>query len=158
MLYGVANEPLNLTTTPLPSVQVPSAPIFENFTQNHAWYRLKNLPQTSPRPLKTCPEPAPNLPRTRSKKIENSGICPGPLKIMPWTCPGLGLGHHHPPSFCSFRSFFETRPAASQIFCKGCQLQGLLAETYFLIKHPVNSGKDLNLHVIVMAAGLSQFQ
>ena len=40
------------------------------------------------------------------------------------------------PRFCSFRSFFETRPAASQIFCKGCQLQRLLAEKYFLIRHP----------------------
>ena len=61
MLYGVANKPLNLTTIPLPSVQVCFAMIFENFTQNHAWYLLKNLPQTCPRPLKTFPESAPDL-------------------------------------------------------------------------------------------------
>ena len=36
MLYGIANEPLNLTTTPLQSVKVRFAPIFENFTQNYA--------------------------------------------------------------------------------------------------------------------------
>ena len=46
MLYGIADEALNLTTTPLRWVQVRFAPIFENFTQNHAWYRLKNMPQT----------------------------------------------------------------------------------------------------------------
>ena len=27
------------------------------------------------------------------------------------------------PGFCSFRNFCKTRPAASQIFCKGCHLQ-----------------------------------
>ena len=60
MLCGIDNEPLNLTTTPLPSVQVHFALIFENFTQNHAWYLLKNLPQTCPGPLKTFPEPSPD--------------------------------------------------------------------------------------------------
>ena len=54
MLYGIADEPLNLTTTRLMSIQVRFAPSFENVTQNHAWYRLKKL--------------APDLPRTRSKK------------------------------------------------------------------------------------------
>ena len=33
MLYGVAGEPLNLTTTHLMSMQ---APIFENVTQNYS--------------------------------------------------------------------------------------------------------------------------
>ena len=60
MLYGVADEPLNSTTTRLMSIQVRFAPIFENFTKNHAWYRLKNAPQTCPGPLKTCPGPAPD--------------------------------------------------------------------------------------------------
>ena len=37
MLYGVADKPLNLTTTRLSmQVDVRFAPIFENFTQNHA--------------------------------------------------------------------------------------------------------------------------
>ena len=42
MLYGVAGEPLNLTTTRLMSMQ---APIFENVTQNYAWNRLKTVQQ-----------------------------------------------------------------------------------------------------------------
>ena len=57
MLYGVADEPLNLTTTCLMSMQVRFAPIFENFTQNRDWYRLKNVSQTCPGPLETCPGP-----------------------------------------------------------------------------------------------------
>ena len=36
MLYGVANEPLNLTANLLMSMQVCFALIFENLTQNHA--------------------------------------------------------------------------------------------------------------------------
>ena len=64
MPYGVANEPLNLTAIPLPSVQVLLAPMFENFTQNHAWYRLKkltpDLPRTTKNLLQTCPGPAPD--------------------------------------------------------------------------------------------------
>ena len=51
MLYGITDEPLNLTRTRLMSMQVRFAPIFENFTQNHAWYRLKNLLQTCSGPL-----------------------------------------------------------------------------------------------------------
>ena len=49
MMYGVAGEPLNLTTTLLMSMQIRFAPIFENLTKNHVWYRLK-----------TCPRPAPD--------------------------------------------------------------------------------------------------
>ena len=52
MLYGVADESLNSTTTRLMSMQVRFAPIFENFTQNHPWYCLKNVPQACPGPLK----------------------------------------------------------------------------------------------------------
>ena len=61
MLYGVADEPLNLTTTSLMSMQVPFATIFEHFTQNHPWYCLKELAPDLPRTTK-------NLPRTRSEK------------------------------------------------------------------------------------------
>ena len=60
MLYGAADEPLNLTTTRLMSMQIRFAPIFENFTQNHHWLRLQNLSNACPRPLKTCPGPAPD--------------------------------------------------------------------------------------------------
>ena len=45
MLYGVADEPLNLITTPLMSMQVRFAPIFKNLTQNHAWYLFENVTQ-----------------------------------------------------------------------------------------------------------------
>ena len=143
MLYGIANEPLNLTTTPLQSVKVRFAPrdFWKFFTKPCLLSAKKlapDLPRTTRNLPRTCPGPA-------LKKSENSGICPGPLKILPWTCPGLGPWHRHPPSF------FETRPAVSQ-------LQRLLAEKYLLIKHPLNLGKDFNLYVIVMAAGLSQFQ
>ena len=127
MLYGVANEPLNLTTAPLPSVQVRFAPIFKNFTQNHANTLAPDLLQTT----KNLPR---TLPRTRFKKnTKYRGIRTKPLKILPWTCPRLSPGHRHPHRFCLFRSFFETRPAASQILCKGCQLQRLQMIVYKLL-------------------------
>ena len=70
-LYGVASKPLNFKNNLLMSIQVRFTPIFEDLAQNHAWYRLKNLPhtfpellknlpQTCPVPLKTCPRPAPD--------------------------------------------------------------------------------------------------
>ena len=61
MLYGIADEPLNSTATRPMSMQVRVAPIFENFTQNHALYGLKNLAPDLPRTIKL-------LSRTRSKK------------------------------------------------------------------------------------------
>ena len=42
-------------------MQVRFVPIFENFTQNHAWHHLKSSVHTCPGPLKTCPRPAPDL-------------------------------------------------------------------------------------------------
>ena len=73
MLYDVANEPVDLTTALLMSMQVRFVLTFDNLTQNHAWYSLENLPHTCPEALKNLPQTTKNLPKT----------CPGPLKLAP---------------------------------------------------------------------------
>ena len=79
MLYGVANEPLNLTATPLPPVQARFVLIFENFYTKPCLVPAKKLPQTCPEPLNVCPGPLKTCPGLDLNKKGNSGICPGPL-------------------------------------------------------------------------------
>ena len=70
------------------SQQVRFAPIFENLTQNHAsLVPVKNLvPYFPPSPPPSPPpKPPKKLAPDQVLKIENSGICSGPLKILPQT-------------------------------------------------------------------------
>ena len=85
MPYGLASEPLNFTPTLLMSMQVRFAPIFENLTKS-CLVPAKNLAPYLPRNHpKTCPGPG-------LKILENSGICPGPLKILPGPAQDLVRG------------------------------------------------------------------
>ena len=57
-LNDIADEALISKTM---TMQVLLCPSLKIMTQNHAWYHLKSLPHTCPRPLKICPGPAPDL-------------------------------------------------------------------------------------------------